>query len=152
MSAVDRRLSILIVVIVATLIPILPVEEEYVEIEDYDRPADYLILSSELNVSSDTARGAFTIFDVVNENSNVFDGVFQVEFRIYDLKGLYGAENTTVHIPAGTTRTLRAEFDTHYGQEVRGEVSVTPPTTSDQRLVTRYRRAYRSVLGILLSG
>ncbi len=40
----DRRLSILIVVIVATLIPVLPVEEEYVEIEGYDRPADHSIL------------------------------------------------------------------------------------------------------------
>lgn len=148
----DRKLSILIVVIVVTLIPILPVEEEYVEIEGYDRPADYSILSSELNASSDSARGAFTIFDVVIENSDVFEGVFQVELRLYDLKGLYGAENTTVYIPAGTTRTLRAEFDTHYGQEVRGEVSVTSPTTSDQRLVTRYRRAYRSVIGILLPG
>jgi hypothetical protein len=147
-SAVDRRLSILIV---TTLIPILPVEEEYVEIEGYDRPADYSILSSELNASSDSARGAFTIFDVMIENS-VFDGVFQVELRLFDLKGLYGAENTNVHILAGTTRTLRAEFDTHYGQEVRGEVSVTPPTTSDQRLVTRYWRAYRSVIGILLPG
>ena len=77
----DRRLSILIVVIDATLIPILPVEEGYVEIEGYDRPADYSILSSELNASSDTARGAFTIFEMVIENSDVVDGVFQVELR-----------------------------------------------------------------------
>jgi hypothetical protein len=117
--------------------------------ESFERLADHKVASEELLQSSDTVRGAFTVFTVVIENLDNFSGEFIVELRLYDSKGLYSVENLSVVIPAGASHALAAEFDTHYGQEVGGEVSVVPPTVIEQRHVMKQRRVHRSILEIL---
>jgi len=56
------------------------------------------------------------------------------------------------YIAAGAIETFKAEFDTYAGQDVRGKYSVSPPTVIDERIVTKYKTVYKSIIEILIYG
>jgi hypothetical protein len=55
-------------------------------------------------------------------------------------------------VAAGETKTFRAEFDTRWLQDVRGEYSVSAPTVIDQRVVTKHKTVYKSIIEVLAYG
>lgn len=59
---------------------------------------------------------------------------------------------TSGYIGAGDTETFIAEFDMSLGQDVRGEYSVSEPTVTDQRVVTKHKTVYKLIIEILIYG
>jgi len=150
------RLILGVIVIIATVItlfiPIIPVEVTYTEVEPYERLATYEVVSATLTPGWDFERGVYHTFEVTVKNTDKYGGTFTVTFYLYDVNGLYGTETESEYIAAGATKTLKAEFDTKLGQDVRGEYSVSAPTVIDQRIVTKHKTVYKSIIEILIYG
>lgn len=144
---------IAVAVIIAVLfVPMMPVEVAYNETEPYNRLAEYDVVSATLTDSWDIPRGVYHISEVVVKNTDTYGGTFTVTHYLYDINGLYGTETTNEHVGAGDTKTFTAEFDTFLGQDVRGEYSVLPPTVIDQKVVTKHKTVYKSIIELLIYG
>jgi len=143
-------LGILAILLIGSLIPFIPIEEEYNELENYSRSTTYAIISSKLQRGFDFSRGDYTIYELVLKNTDDTAGTFQVVFKLFDVNGLIGTKTNSVYIQPGSTQTIRAEFNTVIGQDVRGEHAINSPSLIDQRMVIKKRTVYRSLLDILL--
>jgi len=130
----------------------IPVEVTYTETEPYERLATYEVTSATLTEGWDLTRGVYHTSKVVVKNTDKYGGTFTVTHYLHDVNGLYGTETTSGYIGAGGTETFKAEFDTRLGQDVRGEYSVSAPTVIDQRLVTKHKTIYKSIIEILIYG
>jgi hypothetical protein len=142
-------IGMLVLILVVLLVPIIPTEEQYQEPESYERLARYEVPTAVLSSGFDLSRGYFTISEVTVINIDSYAGIFQVTHRLYTIDGLFGTKTTNEYISPGDTKISRAEFDTRWGQDVRGEYSVSPPTVIAQRVVTKTRTVYRSIFEIL---
>jgi hypothetical protein len=149
-----RNLIIGIIVVVAIIIvlfiPMIPVDVAYSETEPYNRLAEYEVVSATLRESWDIPRGVYHISEVTVKNIDAYGGTFTVTHYLYDVNGLFGVETTSEYLSAGETKTFRAEFDTSLGQDVRGEYSVSAPTVIDQKVVTKHKTVYKSIIEILV--
>ena len=141
---------IIVIAVIACFIPFIPIQEEYRETESYNRPATYTIVSSDLSKSWDFSIGSYTIYQVVVKNTDDHAGAFDITFNLYDVDGLFGTKKATAYISAGATQTIRVEFDTEAGQDIRGRHSVEAPTIIDQRVVTKFKTVYKSIVEIIV--
>ena len=152
-----RNLIIGVIVLAGLLIilfvPMIPVDATYTETEPYDRLCKYECTSATLTEELELlGRGIYHRSTVVVENIDSYGGTFTVKHYLYDIDGLFGTETTSGYIGAGNTETFIAEFDTSLGQDVRAEYSVSEPTVIDQRLVTKHKTVYKSIIELLLYG
>ena len=143
-------LAMLAILLLASFVPFIPVEEEYNELEDYSRGATYTIVSSQLRESFDLSRGTYWIYEVVLKNTDDTAGTFQVTFELFVVAGLFGTKTNSAYIQPGSSQAIRVEFDTSLGQDVRGEHTINPPSVIDQRIVVKKRTINRSLVDILL--
>jgi hypothetical protein len=90
------------------------------------------------------------ISEVTVKNIDAYGGTFTVTHYLYNVNGLYGTKTTSEYLAAGETKTFRAEFDTQWLQDVRGEYSVSAPTVIDQKVVTKHKTVYKSIIEILV--
>jgi len=141
-----------IAIIAVLLIPMIPVDIAYSETEPYNRECRYEVVSATLTESWDITRGTYHISDVTVKNIDSYGGTFKVTHYLYDVNGLYGVQETSEYLAPGETKTFRAEFDTQWGQDVRGEYSVSAPTVIDQRVVTKHKTVHKSIIEILVYG
>ena len=141
------------VILVVLFIPILPIEESYNETESYNRLAKYEVVSATLTEELELfGRGVYHRSTIVVKNIDSYGGTFTVRHYLYDVDGLFGSETTSGYIGAGNTENFIAEFDTSLGQDVRAEYSVSEPTVIDQRVVTKHRTVYKSIIELLIYG
>jgi hypothetical protein len=141
----------IVVILVILLIPMMPIEQAYSETESYERKAVHEVVSATLNQEFELlGRGVYHASIIVVKNIDTKGGTFTVTHRIYDVNGLFGTQTTSNYLGAGETKTFRAEFDTNLGQDVRGEYTVTDPTIIDQRVVTKHRTVYKSIIELLI--
>lgn len=141
------------VIIVFLFIPFIPVEVTYSETEPYNRLANYQVISATLTEHFELiGRGVYHRSTVVVKNIDSYGGTFTVEHYLYDVNGIFGTETISGYIGAGNTETFVAEFDTSLGQDVRAEYSVTAPTVIDQRVVTKRKTVYKSIIELLIYG
>jgi len=139
------------VILVVLFIPILPIEESYNETESYNRLAKCEVVSATLTEEFELfGRGIYHRSTVVVKNIDSYGGTFTVKHRLYDVDGLFGTETTNGYIGAGNTENFIAEFDTSLGQDIRAEYSVSEPTVIDQRVVTKHRTVYKSIIELLI--
>ena len=143
----------LAVVIVVLFIPMVPVDATYNETEPYNRSAKYEVTSATLTQEFELlGRGVYHRSTVIVKNIDSLGGTFTVKHSLYDVNGLFGSDTTSGYIGAGQTQNLIAEFDTSLGQDVRAEYSVTAPTVIDQRVVTKHKTVYKSLIELLVYG
>lgn len=141
------------VVVVVLFIPMIPVDVTYSETEPYNRLCEYEVVSATLTEEFELlGREVYHKSTVVVKNIDSYGGTFTVKHYLYDVDGLFGTETTSGYIGAGDTETFIAEFDTSLGQDVRGEYSVSEPTVIDQRVVTKHKTVYKSIIEILIYG
>lgn len=141
------------VILVVLFIPIIPVEVTYSETEPYDRLAKYEVTSATLTQELELfGRGVYHRSTVVVKNIDSYGGTFTLKHYLYDVNGLFGTETTSGYIGVGNSETFTAEFDTSLGQDVRLEYSVSEPTVIDQRVVTKHKTVYKSVIELLIYG
>lgn len=145
-------LAIAVVILIVLFIPMVPVVVTYTETEPYERPITYEVVEATLTGSWDIPRGVYHILEVVIKNTDKYGGTFEVTLDLYDVEGLYGREKVTHYVPAGATKSFKAEFDTYFHQDVRGEYSVSAPTVIDHRLVERRKTVYKSIIELLIYG
>jgi hypothetical protein len=140
-----------IAVVIVLFVPMIPVDVAYTEAEPYNRLAKYEA-SSTLRESWDIIRGTYHISEVTIKNIDAYGGTFTVTHRLYDVNGLYDTKTTSEYLAAGQTKTFRAEFDTRWLQNVRGEYAVSAPTVIDQQVATKHKTVYKSIIEILAYG
>jgi len=141
------------VIVIALFIPIIPVSVTYSETEPYNRSAKYEVVSATLKEELELfGRWTYHASEVVIKNIDSYGGTFTVTHYLYDVNGLYDTKTTSEYLAAGQTKTFRAEFDTQWLQDVRGEYTVSAPTVIDQRVVTKHKTVYKSIIEILISG
>jgi len=156
-GAILRKLiigiTVFVVVLVVLFIPMIPTEEAYSETEEYERKAKYEVVSANLKEELELlGRWVYHASIIVVKNIDAYGGTFTVRHKLYDINGLYGTKSTSEYLTAGVTKTFRAEFDTRWLQDVRGEYTVSAPTVIDERLVTKHRTTYKSVIQLLIYG
>lgn len=151
-KGLSRLVATLILIALAFILfaPVIPAKETYAEPEPFKREARYEVVSSSLSTGFDLFRGFYTIFEVKIKNTDKYGGNFTVTFYLYDKEGLFGKDVESGQIGPGEERTFRAEFDTRFGQEVRGEYKVTPPIVVDQKLHYVQRVVRKSLIQIML--
>lgn len=143
---------VVVVIFIVLYAPIIPVDVTYNEIETYERECKYEVVSAVLKQEFDLVRGVYHASEVTIKNTDAYGGTFTVTHYLYDVNGLYGTEVTSEYLAPGETKTFRAEFDTQLGQDVRGEYTVSAPTVIDQRVVTKHKTVYKSIIEILIYG
>ena len=144
---------VVVVILIVLFIPIIPVDVTYSETEPYNRLAKYEVTSSTLTEEFELfGRGIYHRSTVVVKNIDSYGGTFTVKHHLYDVNGLYGTETTSGYIGAGNTESFIAEFDTQWLQDVRGEYTVSAPTVIDERVVTKHKTVYKSVIELLIYG
>lgn len=139
--------------------------EEYTELESFERECKRELVSSELKEEFELfGRGFYCVYTVTIKNTDNEGATFSVNFRLYDINGVFGTEKVSEYIGAGQTQPFRAEFDTALGQDVRGEHTCDIPliiderivtkqrTVIDERIVTKYRTVYKSIIEMLIYG
>ena len=141
---------ILTALVLILFAPVIPVEVTYAEPEPFKREARYEVISSSLSTGFDLFRGFYTVFEVKIKNTDKYGGNFTVAFYLYDKEGLFGKDVKSGQIGPGEEKTFRAEFDTRFGQEVRGEYKVTPPIVVDQKIHYVQRVVRKSLIQIAL--
>jgi len=143
---------VLVVVIgIVLFVPFIPVDVTYTETESYERPARYDVTSATTTEEWDWARGIYHTIRVTVKNTDSKGGTFKVTLSLYDVHGLFGEKTVNNYIAPGASAVFKAEFDTVLGQDVRGEYSISEPTVIDERLVTRHRTVYKSIIQMLFS-
>ena len=148
-------IGILVIFAFIFLLPIIPVEEAYTEIEpyqesysdveQYNRKAKYSVLKAVLSEEWSLSLGVYHTLSVEVQNTDDYGGAFTVRLELFDVDGLFRARNVQKYVGAGNTETFSTDFDTSLGQDVRGEYKITAPTVTDQKTVTKTRTAYREV-------
>lgn len=134
-------------IIIVLFVPMIPVNVAYNETEPYDRLAKYELVSATLKEELEIfGRWTYHASEIVIKNVDSYGGTFKVTHYLYDVNGLYGIKETSEYVAAGETKTFRAEFDTRWLQDVRGEYSVSAPTVIDQRVVTKHKTVYKSII------
>jgi hypothetical protein len=141
---------VLAVVLVILFIPMIPVDATYNETEPYDRLATYQVVSATLTQEYELlGRGVYHRSTVVVKNIDSYGGTFAVNHFLYDVNGLFGSETTSAYVGAGQTSNFVAEFDTSLGQDVRAEYSVSAPSVIDNRVVTKHKIVYKSIIEVV---
>jgi hypothetical protein len=145
-------IGVIAVIIIAVLLlaPIIPVDVAYTEVESYERLAEYEVTDAKLDEGFDFTRGVYTVVEVVVKNVDKYGGTFTVTINLYTVEGLFGTKTISNYIAPGDVATFKAEFDTALGQDVKGEYEVTAPTVIDERLVTKHKTVYKSIIELLL--
>jgi len=138
----------IVVILVILLIPMIPTTEDYSVTEPFERKATYVVENWDLNEKL----GFFDVYvqsDVRVRNTDKYSGTFQVIHKLYDIDGLFGTMTDSFYLDAGGSHTSTATFDTRWGQDTRGTYSITSPTVVDERLVTKHRTIYKSIIELL---
>jgi hypothetical protein len=141
------------IIIIILFVPMIPVDVTYSETEPYNRLATYEVISATLKENFEWfGKWVYHRSTVVVKNTDSHGGTFTIKHYIYDVNGLLATKTSDEYIDAGNTVTSNADFDTQWLQDVRGEYSVTAPTVIDQRVVTKHKTIYRSIIEILIYG
>lgn len=141
---------VLAVVLVILFIPMIPVDATYNDTEPYDRLATYQVTSVTLTQEFELfGRGVYHRSTIVVKNIDSYGGTFTVIHYLYDVNGLFGTKTTSAYVGAGQTSNFVAEFDTSLGQDVRAEHSVSAPTVIDNRVVTKHKTVYKSIIELV---
>jgi hypothetical protein len=141
---------VLAVVLVILFIPMIPVDATYNDTEPYDRLATYQVVSATLTQEFELfGRGVYHRSTIVVKNIDSYGGTFTVIHYLYDVNGLFGTKTTSAYVGAGQTSNFVAEFDTSLGQDVRAEHSVSAPTVIDNRVVTKHKTVYKSIIELV---
>jgi hypothetical protein len=140
---------VLVVIVVILVIPIIPVDATYNETEPYNRLATYDVVSATLTEGWDFSRGTYHTSTIVVRNTDSYGGTFSVTHRLYDVNGLYDIETTTAFVGSGQQYSFSTQFDTQWLQDVRGEYSVSAPTVIDNRVVTKHKTVYKSIIEVV---
>jgi hypothetical protein len=141
---------VLTVVVVVLFVPMIPVDATYNETEPYDRLGTYQVVSATLTQEYELfGRGVYHRNTVVVKNIDSYGGTFTVNHFLYDVNGLFGSKTTSAYVGAGQTSNFIAEFDTSLGQDVRAEHSVSAPTVIDNRVVTKHKTVYKSIIELV---
>lgn len=141
------------VIVVILFIPIMPVDVTYSETEPYNRLAKYEVVSATLTSEFELfGRGVYHRTTIILKNVDSLGGTFTVKHSLYDINGLFGKDTTSGYIEAGSIQNFVAEFDTSLGQDVRAEYFVTAPIVIDQRVITKHKTVYKSIIELLIYG
>ena len=141
---------VLAVVLVILFIPMIPVDATYNDTEPYDRLATYQVTSATLTQEFELfGRGVYHRSTIVVKNIDSYGGTFTVIHYLYDVNGLFGTKTTSAYVGAGQTSNFVAEFDTSLGQDVKAEHSVSAPTVIDNRVVTKHKTVYKSIIELV---
>jgi hypothetical protein len=140
---------VLAVVLVILFIPMIPSDATYSETEPYNRLATYDVVSATLTEGWDLSRGTYHTYTIVVRNTDSYGGTFSVTHRLYDVNGLYDTDATTAYVGNGQQYSFSAQFDTQWLQDVRGEYTVSAPTVIDNRVVTKHKTVYKSIIELM---
>lgn len=150
------RVITLTAAIVVLFIPMIPIDATYTETEPYDREARYEVVSQDLTKEYELfGRGYYHRLTVVVRNRDP-GGIFRVTLELYVVSTtaslLFGSVTKTEYVEGGNTRDFVAEFDTYQGQEYGYNFHVTAPTVTDQRVVTKHKTVYKSIIELMTHG
>lgn len=157
-SKIAIAVAVVVICCFIIILPIVPVEEPYIEtyteLEPYTRTAKYEVVSAQLKEELDPfGKWVYHASIIKVKNIDPKGGTFKVTHYLYDVNGLFGSKTTSEYLAAGQTKTFREEFDTQWLQDVRGEYTVSAPTVTDERLVTKerilYKTVYKSIIQLL---
>jgi len=143
--------AVAVLVIAILFIPMIPLREAYSETEEYERTANYEVVSvvfREMTGLPDDR--VYHLSLVIVKNIDAQGGTFMATHYLYDANGLRETRTTGEYISAGQNKTFRAEFDTQGLQDVSGGYSVSPPVFIDRRVVTRAKTVYKSIIELLI--
>jgi hypothetical protein len=146
-----RALWIIVVILLlgASFVPIfekqVPYTEriEYEDTEPYEAPINYVVDRAYLDDASAGFLNYATASYVIIRNTDDVGGTFYVTHELYTINGLFGSKQQQSYIGPGNSYTFKAVFDTKWGQDVKGEYRVQPPTKTAYRVVTKYRSETR---------
>ena len=140
------------VALVVVLIPIIPISEAYNVTEPYERGCTYTVIDWDLSESWSLSLGFYVQSEVTVRNTDETGGTFLVDHNLRNIDGPFGTETDTFYLGAGQSHTSTATFDTSMGQDTRESYSVDPPTITDERVVTKHRTVYKSIIEFVLYG
>lgn len=142
---------IVLVIVLVVLFILIPVDTTYNETEPYNRLATYDVVSATLTEGWDLVKGTYHTSTVVLRNTDAYGGTFSVTHRLYDINGLYDIEITSAFVGSGQQYTFSTQFDTQWLQDVRGTYFVSAPTVIDNRVVTKHKTVYKSIIELVFS-
>jgi len=141
---------VLAVILVILFIPMIPADATYNDTEPYNRQATYQVVSATLTQEFELiGRGVYHRSTIVVRNTDSYGGTFTVNHYLYDVNGLFGSKTTSAYVGAGQTSNFVAEFDTSLGQDVRAEYTVSAPSVIDNRVVTKHKTVYKSIIELM---
>jgi len=140
------------IVMVVLLVPMIPTSEAYNVTEPYERECTYVVDDWDLVEKWSLSIGFYVQSDVTVRNTDESGGTFKIVHRLDDINGLFGTETDSFYLGSGASHTSTATFDTSMGQDTKGTYSVTAPTITDERLVTKHRTVYKSIIELLIYG
>ena len=140
------------VILAVLLIPMIPTSEAYNVTEPYERKATYVVDDWDLAEEWSLSIGFYVQSDVTVRNTDKDGGTFKVVHKLNDIHGLFGTVTDSFFLGAGASHTSTATFDTTMGQDTLGTYSVPPPTITDERIVTKHRTVYKSIIELLIYG
>jgi len=140
------------VILAVLLIPMIPTSEAYNVTEPYERKATYVVDDWDLTEKWSFSIGFYVQSDVTVRNTDKYGGTFKVVHKLDDIHGLFGTVTDSFQLGAGASYTSTATFDTRMGQDTLGTYSVTSPTVTDERVITKHKTVYKSIIGLLIYG
>lgn len=140
---------VLAVVLAILFIPMIPVDTTYNSTEPYERFATYQVISATTTEGFDLTRGVYQTVAVQITNTDTYGGTFTVKLSLYTIDGLFGSQSPSAYMGPGQSHTFSAQFDTSFGQNVRGEYSVTVPTVIDNQVVIKHKTVYKSIIELV---
>jgi len=143
---------IIAVILTVLLVPMIPTSEALNITEPYERECTYVVDDWDLVEKWSFTAGFYVQSDVTVRNTDKDGGTFKVVHELNDIHGLFGTDTDSFYLGAGASHTSTATFDTRMGQDTLGTYSVTAPTITDEKVVTRHRTVYKSIVELLIYG
>lgn len=150
-------LFVIAVVLVAVYAPVVPVNVTYSEVESYERPIKYQVVSA--SISRALLSGCLTP-EVTIKNVDKHDGTFTVTSYLYVHDVCEETKEARVYIVGrGGSGTCRLTFNTkitladwvnNWGTKYKWYYRVQPPTVIDQRVVSKSKMGYKTIIRFVL--
>ena len=141
----------LVLIVLFTLCPIIPINQEYTTKEYYKREVLYTIIDRKLQEKIDWFN-VYVQSDITLRNIDKYSGTFQIIHTLRDIDGVIGEVKDSFFLSAGTSYTSTAMFDTELFQDTKGSYRVIQPTITDERLVTKHKVNYISLAYLIIYG
>ena len=164
-----KKAIVIVAVSVTTLVilfaPIIPIDETFTEIETYNRPLRYGVISSKDREIWNTREGyGFLPIGgithtsvVVIENRDEHGGTFKVSHCWEDEFGAYSKKefSSEQYLALGEVGNFNASFIEAWKSGCNYEFSgykISAPSIQDERMVTKHKTHHKSIIEIISVG